>query len=187
MDILKAIYQRRAVRDYTDQDVSRDLVGKLIDAAIQAPTALDGQLLAFAVIQGRQRLRDYSDRAKAHFLQTFSPGRDPHSAHHDILKEPSYNIFYNAGTVVAVYSRPGGQFNTIDCCLAAENLMLAALAMGLGSCPIGFAQAWLDHSETKEELGIPGEYTAVLPIILGYPAGPTAPVPRKAPEIHYCP
>lgn len=185
MELLKAIYLRRSVRDYTNQVVPRAVLLKLIEAAIQAPTALDEQPWTFAVIQGKQRLKDYSDRAKMRFLETFSPGRDPHSAHHDLLKKPTYNVFYNADTLVVVYSRPGGQFVLTNCCLAAENLMLAATAMGLGTCPIGFAQSWLDQSETKRELGVPADFTAVLPIIVGYPAGVAEPIPRKNPEIYF--
>lgn len=70
-----------------------------------------------------------------------------------------------------------------DCCLAAENLMLAAFAKGLGSCWIGFAEIWLRSPEGKKALGIPSEQVAVAPIILGYPGGnPVAPG-RCAPEI----
>jgi nitroreductase len=186
MDLLKVIYQRRAVRDYTEQAVPRPVLTKLIDAAIQAPTALDEQPWAFAIVQGKERLRDYSDRAKEHFLGTFSPGRDPHSVQHELLRNRNYNIFYNASTLVIVYARPGGQFVAIDCCLAAENLMLAAAAAGLGTCPIGFAQSWLDQSETKGELGVSPDYTAVIPIIAGYPLSHPAQAPRKEPEVIFC-
>ena len=185
MDILEAIYQRRAVRNYTDQTVSPENLGKLIDAAIQAPTGWDGQFWAFGVIQGKSRLQDYSDRAKAFFFETYSPGHDPHSERREMLRNPDYNLFYNAGTLVTIYSKPGGQFNSIDCCLAAENFMLAACSMGLGTCPIGFSQSWLDQTEIKEEMGVPSQYTAVLPMIIGYPAGTSERVPRLQPEI-YC-
>jgi nitroreductase len=61
--------------------------------------------------------------------------------------------------------------------------MLAATAMGLGTCCIGFAVPVLNSPEVKQELGIPPEVVAVAPIIVGVPAGPMAGVPRKAPEI----
>ena len=183
MELFDAIYGRRAVRDYTDQVVARSTITELIDAAIQSPTALDEQSWVFAVIEGKGRLLDYSDRAKAHFLATFNPGNDPHSLHRDLLFNPKFNIFYNAGTLVAIYAKPNRHFASVDCCLAAENFMLAAHGKGLGTCPIGFAQSWLDLSEIKAELNISDENTAVIPLIVGYPAKVPNAVPRKKPEI----
>jgi nitroreductase len=72
-----------------------------------------------------------------------------------------------------------------DCSLAAENLMLAARAFGLGTCWIGFAQAWLATSEGKAALKLPGGYVPVAPIIVGHPKSAPPPVPRKKPEIHW--
>ena len=70
-----------------------------------------------------------------------------------------------------------------DCWLAAENLLLAACAQGLGTCVIGFAVSALNTPEWKSELKIPAEMTAIAPMIVGVPAGVTPPVPRKPPEI----
>jgi nitroreductase len=55
--------------------------------------------------------------------------------------------------------------------------------MGLATCPIGFAQPWLDVDEVKSDLGIPSQYTAVLPLILGYPAANPEKPQRAQPEI----
>jgi nitroreductase len=76
-----------------------------------------------------------------------------------------------------------GAFVVSDCWLAAENLMLAACAKGLGTCVIGLAVTALNTSEWKQELGIPADMTAFAPIIVGVPAGETPLVPRKPPEI----
>jgi nitroreductase len=183
MELIDAIYGRRAVRDYTSQTVPRATIDELIDAAVQAPTALDEQPWVFAVIQGKGLLEDYSDRAKTHFLATFNPGNDPHSMRRDLLMDPGFNLFYNAGTLVVIYATPNRHFAPVDCCLAAENLMLAAHAKGLGTCPVGFAQSWLDLSEIKTEIKISTDYTAVIPLIVGYPAKTPNAVPRKKPEI----
>lgn len=66
-----------------------------------------------------------------------------------------------------------------DCWLAAENLLLAAYAQGLGTCVIGFAVSALNTPEWKAELKIPAEMTAVAPMIVGVPAGVTPPVPPQ--------
>jgi nitroreductase len=183
MDLIDAIYQRRSCRDYTSRAVSRPVLMELLEAAVQAPTGMHAEPWAFGVFQGKARLQDYSDRAKMHFLRVFDPGRDPHAMRHDMLRDAEFNIFYNATTLVVVYAKPAGQFASVDCCLAAENLMLAAHGKGLSTCPIGFAQPWLDVSEIKAELGVPSDYTAVLPIVIGYPVKAPDPVPRKEPDI----
>ena len=92
-------------------------------------------------------------------------------------------MFYNAGTLVVIYGKPMGPFVVADCWLAAENLMLAACAIGLGTCVIGLAVAALNTTERKTELNIPAGLVAYAPIIVGVPEGQTPVIPRKAPEI----
>jgi len=70
-----------------------------------------------------------------------------------------------------------------DCSLAAENLMLAAHAMGLATCPIGFARLWLNRPDVKKELGIPESYAPVFPVVVGFQKEPAHSVERKPPEI----
>ena len=65
MQLKEAIHGRRAVRDYTDQPVDKAAVTTLIEAAIQAPSAINKQPWAFVVIQDKALLKLYSDRAKA--------------------------------------------------------------------------------------------------------------------------
>jgi len=61
--------------------------------------------------------------------------------------------------------------------------MLAASAMGLGTCVIGSSVSALNSSELKAELGIPATVTAIAPIIVGVPAGETPQTDRKEPQI----
>ena len=67
--------------------------------------------------------------------------------------------------------------------MAAENLMLAAFDIGLGSCWIGFAQTWLNSEEGLKVLGLPRTQRVVAPIIIGYPKTDPPPVARKSPVI----
>jgi nitroreductase len=183
MEIIDAIYKRHSCRDYIDKRVERPLILEILRAAVHAPTGMDEQPWVFGVFEGQNVLRDYSERAKMHFLNVFGPGHDPHTRHHLALQSPEFNIFYNASTLVVVYAKPAGQFSSVDCCLAAENLMLAAVGLGLATCPIGFAQPWLDLAEVKEELGIPSSYAAVLPIVVGYPGNFPTPTSRREPVV----
>lgn len=186
--VLDAIRSRRAVRAYTAEKPGEALILELIDAAVRAPTAMHLEPWAFVVIQDRAMLKRLSDRAKALLLEPEvrvgwgTAGRSHHD-HPGVLADPAFNIFYDAGTLVVVCRTIEAPFAEADCWLAAENLMLAATAKGLGTCCIGFAVAALNAPDVKRELGIPHAGAAVAPIIVGTANGPVAPVPRKVPEI----
>ena len=101
------------------------------------------------------------------------------------LSRKAFNIFYNAPVLIVIYAKPEGPVPEADSCLAAQNLMLAAHNEGLGTCWIGFSRDFLNTSELKAELGIPDEYVAAAPLVLGYAAIDHPAVPRKDPEIYY--
>lgn len=63
LDTMSAIRSRRAIRSFTPERLRREVVEELIDAAIQALTAVHREPWAFAVIQDKERLRRYSVRA----------------------------------------------------------------------------------------------------------------------------
>lgn len=182
MNLMDAIYRRRAVRAYTNKKVDRDTVNALIDAAVQAPSALNAQPWSFAVIQDKNLLKEFSDRAKAGLLQALDP-LSPLYRYRDQLSKPDFNIFYDANTLIVVCAKPDGLNGAEDCCLASQNLMLAAYGMGLATCPIGFARPWLNLPEVKRELGIPADYDPVMPIIVGFSREEPSSPARKKPEI----
>lgn len=186
MDLMEAITQRRAVRAYTEEPVSPKQVRVLLDAAIHAPSAMNHQPWAFVIIQDPKELRRLSEEAKAHYLNHADLHPDHHSpleAFHDTLANPDYNLFYDAGTLILICATAKTGFPPGDCCLAAQNLMLAAHGLGLGTCPIGLALPWLGHPATKLELGIPEDYLPVLPVIVGHPRERSAPPVRQPPEV----
>ena len=61
--------------------------------------------------------------------------------------------------------------------------MLAAWAIGLGTCVIGSAVPLLNTNEVKHEVGIPADGSAIAPIVVGVPAEVAPPTARKEPEI----
>ena len=87
-----------------------------------------------------------------------------------MLRNPEFNIFYNAQTLVIVYGNTSSHWQVYDCTMVAYNLMLLAEEDGLGSCWIGFAHRIFDMDEIMRELNVPKEFSLVAPIILGYPA-----------------
>ncbi|MEY4705764.1 MAG: hypothetical protein RL042_1969 [Nitrospirota bacterium] len=182
MDVMDAIYNRRSVRAYTDQPVDKATVEALIKAATHAPSAMNEQPWAFAVIQNSAQLAAWSDRIKAYVLRRLKPD-SPLVKYRDMISSPDYHLFHRAGTLIAICARPDAYNGEEDCSLAAQNLMLAACSMGLGTCPIGFARSWLNQARIKRSLGIPDAYVPVFPVVVGYPSGETQPVRRRAPEI----
>lgn len=155
---------------------------ELIKAAIQAPSAVNQQPWAFAVVRGRQRLDGYSERAKAYLLATLPQTLSLHRQA-DVLASTEYNVFHHAGTLVMICAKPALHHPVEDCCLAAQNFMLAAHGMSLGTCPIGFVRPWLNLPIIKAELGISPSYTIVMPLVVGWPAAKTTPTLRTEPEI----
>jgi nitroreductase len=182
LQLKEVINRRRAIRDYTDRPVEKATVTALIQAAIQAPSAINQQPWAFVVIQDKALLKLHSDRAKVLCGETMDAVSMPEEFK-AMLSDPSFNIFYNSGTLIVIWAKPIGQHPDWDCCLAAENLMLAAHDMGLGTCPIGLAWPLLQQSDVKNELNVPFDFVPVMPIIVGYPRKPAPSVERTEPEI----
>jgi nitroreductase len=182
MSVFEAILARRSVRSYTAQEIDRTTVRTLLEAAVRAPTAMHQEPWAFAIIQDRQLLRQMSDRAKPLFAEEVRRSGVEQAGHVlDSYTSPDFNIFHDAGTLIVICAKPMAPFVAADCWLAAENLMLAARAMGLGTCVVGSALPALNVAEVKAQLGIPVEFSAIAPIIVGHPRGETAPASRKKP------
>ncbi len=64
MELIEVIKTRRAVREYTDARVDRTTVERLLGAAVLAPSAMNLQPWAFAVLLDRERINNYARRAK---------------------------------------------------------------------------------------------------------------------------
>ncbi|MFZ6862727.1 nitroreductase family protein [Undibacterium sp. Ji67W] len=183
LSVIEAIYQRRAVRNFTNEKTSRERILQLLDAAVQAPTAMHEEPWEFMVIQDTTLLKRISESAKnALNLSTDKPALTA-SAMHQRFTATDFNIFYNAPSLVLVCAKPVGEFASADCWLAAENLMLAACAYGLSTCVIGFAVQILNTPEWKKELGIADEIHVIAPIILGVAAERVVQVTRKKADL----
>lgn len=184
MDLKEAIYSRRATREFTADPVDERTLRDLIDAAIQAPSAVNQQPWSFCVVRDKTVLARISGEAKAHLLRSTPLGLVSH--HFDqILNDPGFDVFYRAPVLIVICSVAEIPWAIEDCALAAENLMLAARAAGLGTCWIGFAQGWLGTPEGKAVLRLPAAYKPVAPIIVGHPKSAPPQVPRKEPEIRW--
>jgi len=186
MDLMDAIYSRRAVRDFTPEPVDEKTLRQLIDAAIQAPSAVNEQPWSFSVVLDRALLARISAESKAHMLKTSAVGLLSHSPRFkQILNDPNFDIFYHAPALIVISAVAGGPWVLEDCALAAENLMLAARGLELGTCWIGFSQSWLGTADGKAALSLPPAYLPVAPIIVGHPKSAQPAVARKEPQINW--
>ena len=184
MDLKEAIYTRRAVREFTAEPVDDKTIHELIEAAAQAPSAVNLQPCSFWVVRDRSVLAQISREAKAYMLRSTPVGLMSHHFQ-QILNDANFDIFYHAPVLIVIATVADIPWAVEDCALAAENLMLAARGAGLGTCWIGFAQGWLGTPEGKALLKLPATYKPVAPIIVGHPKSAPPAVPRKEPEIRW--
>ncbi len=184
---LAAIHERRSVRSYTSDPVEHDVIEHLLDAAVWAPSAMNGQPWAFVVVQDPVVLmRLETEAATLYFDEPLVPelaALDPAELQQlrDLVLAPGFNILHGAPALIVIYATSAA--GVPDCYLAAENLLLAATALGLGSCPIGLARPLFDQPETKAEFGVPPGCVCALPVVLGVAAAGSTPPPRTAPNV----
>jgi nitroreductase len=182
--LVEGLYLRRSVRAFSRELVTQTALTALIDAAVQAPSAMNEQPWTFIVVTDKTVLSSISKKAKAHALEEFA--EESHIDHlRQTLTDPKFDIFYGAPALVVICAPKQSRWAIEDCAMAAENLMLAASAMTLGTCWIGFAQKWLNTDEGRSAIGLADTHLAVAPLIVGHPQGKLGSVPRRKPTIHW--
>lgn len=179
LNVCEAILARRSVRAYTTQKVEAKKIRSLIEAAVRAPTSMHLEPWAFAIIQDREMLKQLSDMAKERLRGRLKQPRDSS----DDLLQPDFNVFYDANTLIVICANTGNSDAIADCWMAAQNLMLAAQAIGLGSCVITQALPALNDTNMKPQLGISAHYEAIAPIVVGYSDKESQTSRRKRPLI----
>jgi nitroreductase len=167
------------VRSFAPRKVEPAVLKTLLEAAVWAPTALHKEPWGFVIVQNKDILKNISDLAKPLFIEELKK----FGTREDVLKHTDGNLFYDAGTLIIICGKTNGHLPVADCWMAAENMILAACAMNLGSCVVASALPAMNLPEVKSTLGIPTGFAAVAPVIIGYPKAETAPSSRKAPLI----
>ncbi|MBE5023830.1 nitroreductase [Olsenella sp. DSM 107455] len=163
-EVIRAMEERRSVRAYTDEVPSTEQIETVVEAGLWAASGMGQQDPIIVAVTNRE-LRDRLSAMNAGIIG--DPDRDP---------------FYGAPVVLVVLA-PRDQRNRVyDGSLVMGNLMLAAHALGLGSCWIHRAREEFDTPEGKAilaGLGIEGDYEGIGHCILGYPAEVPDPKPRR--------
>ena len=161
------IVSRRSVRQYNDREVEKDKIEAMIYAAIWAPNAGNFQILHFVVVQ---------DKGTLEKVKLFSPGM-PRTAPCVIA------ICADLGEA----KKRGGEFAKniapVDAAFAAQNMLLKAHHLGLGTCVVKS----YNEKSINRILKLPGEVTALLLVTVGYyDILPEAPERKNLSEvIHY--
>lgn len=158
MDFFELVEKRYSVRAYKPDQVEREKLERVLEAARLAPTAANRQPFRIIVVatEGRKEglRRVYS---REWFIQA------------------PYIIALCAVPAEAWVRRDGRNYGVVDATIVMDHLILAAAALGLGTCWI----AAFDEPAAREVLGIPPPWDPVALTPLGYPADEWKPKKRR--------
>ncbi len=162
MDVFEAIRERRSVRKYDSKPVDRELIEKVVDAVRWAPSSGNTQPVEVVVV---------TDPEKRNIMAAVS----------------GYAKYLNDAPVALVVcinlsrarSRYGdlgvSYFAPLDVAVAVQNMMLAAYALGLGTC----WDSVFDKRRVRELIDLPEDVEPFAIIALGYPSKVPEPPPRR--------
>lgn len=186
-ELKETILHRRAIRRFEEKQIDEDVLQQILEAGMYAPSAGGRQGVLFVVSQDRVVNERLGKIKRANFrpLTTMTTNRVSNEQP-SIADDPNLkNAFYDAPTVITLFAPKNFLFSAEDCACAAENMMLMADSLGVGSCYIG--QGWMAFAdpygqEVLRRWNIRTDYYAVMQLLLGYPKegdNHPAPKPRK--------
>jgi nitroreductase len=150
MDAYLAVVAKREVREYTDRPVPEDVLTKILQAGRASGSSKNTQPWRFVVLKERQHRHDLAEAMMA-----------------------PRNLDRCAVAIAVVLLNDRLRF---DAGRVAQNMMVAAWALGVGSCPNSVRPD--QHDRVRQDLGIPAEAAVATIITLGYPT-PGQPRPRQ--------
>jgi len=155
---LNIIFSRRSVRAYTDEPVSAADIQSLLEAGMSAPSASNRQPWHFVAVTERDMLRAL---AAAH---------------------PYGRMLAEAAVGIAVCGDPAvSDWWVQDCSAATENILLAAVGLGLGGVWLGCHGRPEREQAIRDVLGIPPRIGVLSLLAIGHPAE------KKEPRTQYSP
>ncbi len=162
----QVIRSRRTTRAYREEPVPEATLSELVELATLAPTAMGLQPWRFSIITNRDVLTRVNEGVKQACLAMLAQVPEM-ERFRSAFENPEYDIFYGAPALVVIQGPCGNQIGLLDCLLAAENLILAAHARGLGSCFMGFLLMARESQEIRRALAVEDGYEIVAPITVG--------------------
>jgi nitroreductase len=143
MDVFEAIEERRSIRKYQDTPVPREKLEKILEAGRLAPSAKNCEPWHFIAVTDPEKKKALSKGTWAKFL-TQSP----------------------LVIVACGDKKASPDWYAIDVALAVENMVLAAVAEGLGTCCVGS----FEEKDVKSVVKIPDNFEPLLMLAVGYPS-----------------
>ncbi len=185
-DIIEIMKTRRCVREFRDEQIPDEDIKFLIDCAGYAPSGMNMQPWGFLIIKNKdvlKRLSEIGKRTMIPLLEHFKNLSRTATEYLAFLKTEGSDMFFSAPLLVIILGNKNAATAVYDCSMAAQNMMLAAHSIGVGSCWIGGAHRALMDEKLLGELGAPEGYITVAPLIFGYPEKETGMPERIKPEI----
>ena len=158
--VIENIMARRSIRKYKDTPVEREKLEKIVECGINAPSGLNKQPWVIRIV---------TDTA---FINATTEIFKKENAEH-VAADPNFKNMYRNATALICIASPIDGSGQFDCGLLAENMMLAAHALKLGTCCLGGPIQFLrDNEDAKpylNSLEIPSDYRLLYIIGVGYP------------------
>jgi nitroreductase len=182
VNAIEAMHSRRSIRAYQTRQVPRPLLEEVLWAAVQAPIPPVGgnEPWSVLVVRGRARLEEYGARAKQYAIEHEPPGHP-----WTWTRREGFKVFWGAPTLVIFSALAGHPEAPFDCCRAGQNLVIAAHALGVGSCWVGAPMPWLSDPAVQQELAIRSGFIPAVAIALGYADEQPVGNPKPRPPIRW--
>lgn len=164
MDTSEAIKKRISIRAYEDKPVSAEDLEKIVESGRWAPNAGPFQI---SVVRGAELRQRINDRAHDGMLN---------SGIEFLVKRaslPGYQPLYGAPVLMLLSGPKDAPFGAINAALAAENMILEATGLGLGTCLLLSPMPVLNDPNKRdlaEAAGVPDGYTVHCAVIVGHAA-----------------
>lgn len=173
--VVETIMTRRSVRQYKPQAVEREKMQTIVECGINAPNAMNKQPWEVRVVDNADYINGVTKLYK--------------KANPKAAEDPAFkNMFRNAPTVVFIGHDTESESSPFDCGLLAENMMISAWSMGIGSCCLGSPARFMKTPEAAEylqKLGFSEGYELLYCIGFGYPDEAPAAKPREAAKVKF--
>lgn len=186
---------RRSCRTYLDEPVGEDLLADLVKIGATAPSGTNCQMWTFTVLPTRAEVVALAERINEFFSKLNRMAEkawlrlglkligkpelaDYHKNYYQTVnramteyKETGRErLFHGAPALIVIGAKPGASCPAEDALLAAQNIILAAHALGLGTCLIGFAvEAMKNDPAIKEFIGLAADERVHAVLALGRP------------------
>jgi nitroreductase len=192
--VIDVIMSRRSVRKYKPEQVEETLLSAVIEAGRAAPSGGNAQLTHIIVIQNDDAKRELIRISKEEFAK-MTPHEDMYLSLRSTIERAQdadfhFDFIYSAPTFIVAANKKERGNAMADSSCALQNMMLAAAALGLGSCWINPLH-WLDDNKNLREymytLGLGQDETITGALSLGYSAEdePRTPLPRTGNPVSY--